>query len=60
MDIISKDKKIIKWLGIPECYQQNVNTDKEQTEKSLLEQIEQEQVKHWICLHLLIELNDIL
>ncbi|OBZ91186.1 Transcription factor Dp-2 [Choanephora cucurbitarum] len=43
MDIISKDKKIIKWLGIPECYQQNVNTDKEQTEKSLLEQIEQEQ-----------------
>ncbi|KAI8328341.1 E2F/DP family winged-helix DNA-binding domain-containing protein [Blakeslea trispora] len=45
MNIITKDKKIIKWLGIPECYQHNVNTDKEQTKKSLLEQIELEQIR---------------
>lgn len=35
MDIIQKDKKVIKWLGIPDCY-----NDKEQ---SLLQQIEQEE-----------------
>jgi hypothetical protein len=37
MDIISKDKKIIKWLGIPEYYKQEDN-------EALLKQIEQEQV----------------
>ncbi|RCI04988.1 hypothetical protein CU098_012806 [Rhizopus stolonifer] len=39
MNIIQKDKKVIKWLGIPECYQQTNN------EKALLEQIEQEKLR---------------
>lgn len=40
MEIISKDKKVIKWLGVPEYFNQ-----KEQDNEALLKQIQQEQVK---------------
>lgn len=52
MNIIAKDKKVIKWLGIPECYKQN-NRDEnvmatgQETQTSrqmLLKQIEEEEV----------------
>lgn len=52
MNIIAKDKKVIKWLGIPECYKQsnkdeNVMATEQENEASrqlLLKQIEQEEV----------------
>lgn len=57
MNIIAKDKKIIKWLGIPECYKQQTNNNNnieqdikqvdseiDATRQALLKQIEQEEV----------------
>lgn len=40
MNIITKDKKVIKWLGIPDCYEQE-----DEQVQSLIQQIEQEEVK---------------
>lgn len=40
MDIISKDKKVIKWLGIPEFFKNQESKEDE----DLLKQIEEEQV----------------
>ncbi|KAI8891400.1 hypothetical protein K501DRAFT_166451 [Backusella circina FSU 941] len=46
MNIITKDKKVIKWLGIPKCYQQTeTNNETDLTRKSLLQQIEEEENK---------------
>lgn len=54
MNIIAKDRKVIKWLGIPECYKQcsnstdqdiMVNEQENQVSRQLLlKQIEQEEV----------------
>lgn len=52
MNIITKDKKVIKWLGIPECYKQSNKDEKvmateqenQVSRQSLLKQIEQEEV----------------
>jgi hypothetical protein len=47
MNIITKDKKVIKWLGIPKCYQQiETNNETDMTRKSLLQQIEEEEVSN--------------
>ncbi len=54
MNIIAKDKKVIKWLGIPECYKQKTNNsnkvvvvEQDDTSKHLLlKQIEQEEVSN--------------
>lgn len=54
MNIIAKDKKVIKWLGIPDCYKQNKNAevvengdeDISSSRKMLLAQIEQEELRH--------------
>lgn len=44
MNIIAKDKKVIKWLGIPECYKQP--TDKEEHDNAdLLSQIKAEELR---------------
>ena len=50
MNIISKDKKVIRWLGIPACYEQDVAKDtvvddeEASARQILLAQIEQEEV----------------
>ncbi|GAA5805497.1 hypothetical protein HPULCUR_011014 [Helicostylum pulchrum] len=60
MNIIAKDKKVITWLGIPECYKQQTNnnnnnnstldqdviaTKNDTSREFLLEQIEQEELR---------------
>lgn len=60
MNIIAKDKKVIKWLGIPECYKQNMNNnskkvvviEQEDPTQMLLKQIEQEEVSQFTTLFL--------
>lgn len=68
MNIIAKDKKVITWLGIPECYKQQTNnnnnidqdvkdviTTKNDTSREfLLKQIEQEEVNNILYLFLFI------
>lgn len=56
MDIIAKDKKVIRWLGMPECYKQRLHDNQhtkvvnfeeshvETSKRILLAQIEQEEV----------------
>ncbi|KAK4519706.1 uncharacterized protein ATC70_009946 [Mucor velutinosus] len=44
MNIITKDKKVIKWLGIPECYKQPTEKDG-QDNADLLSQIKAEELR---------------
>ncbi|KAL9560044.1 hypothetical protein MBANPS3_000109 [Mucor bainieri] len=44
MNIIAKDKKVIKWLGIPECYQQHAEKQ-EGSNADLLSQIKAEELR---------------
>lgn len=67
MNIIAKDKKVIKWLGMPECYKQRLldnqlknaveieQNDVEASNQILLAQIKQEEVS---VVHLIF--NDLL
>ncbi|CEP19412.1 hypothetical protein [Parasitella parasitica] len=43
MNIIAKDKKVIKWLGIPDCYRRN---NENQNRAELLNLIRVEEVSH--------------
>lgn len=62
MNIIAKDKKVIKWLGIPECYKQTMNNnskkvvviEQEDPTQMLLKQIELEEVSQFTTLFLYI------
>ncbi|GAN08546.1 hypothetical protein MAM1_0210d08060 [Mucor ambiguus] len=44
MNIIAKDKKVIKWLGIPECYKQHTEYE-ERNNPDLLNQIKTEELR---------------
>lgn len=52
MNIIAKDKKVIKWLGIPECYKQHtdeeldIKQEQDQDNLELLNQIKAEEVSN--------------
>lgn len=52
MNIIAKDKKVIKWLGIPECYKQrtdeglDIKQEQDQNNSELLNQIKAEEVSN--------------
>lgn len=45
MNIIAKDKKVIKWLGISECYQQHDTEKEEHHNADLLSQIKAEELR---------------
>lgn len=51
MNIIAKDKKVIKWLGIPECYKQHtdeeldIKQEQDQDNLELLNQIKAEELR---------------
>lgn len=45
MNIIAKDKKVIKWLGIPECYQQHTEKEEHTNNADLLNQIKAEELR---------------
>lgn len=38
MNIIAKDKKVIKWLGIPDCYQQKMSNSNNKDEINLVKE----------------------
>ncbi|KAG1180068.1 hypothetical protein G6F70_000750 [Rhizopus microsporus] len=51
MNIITKDKKVIKWLGIPECYNSNKAPSRNEEQKELLKEIEKEELRQSELLH---------
>jgi hypothetical protein len=44
MNIIAKDKKVIKWLGIPDCYKQQTNHENNKYNEVKNKQVEIEEV----------------
>ncbi|CAO3609418.1 unnamed protein product [Mucor hiemalis] len=70
MNIIAKDKKVIKWLGMPECYKQRLldnqlknvveieQNDVEASNQILLAQIKQEELRQKELIHSLNTLKD--